>query len=163
LVPEIPGVKEEIVVTAWDVLRGRETGLRVIVVGAGLVGVETALFLSNKGKEVLLIEMLEEIGRDAGPLNRARLREELKERKIEVRCKTELLRIGKTGISVRGEPGEYEIPAETVVLAIGAKSHNRILKAIEGKISEVYSIGDCVSPRKVLEAVQEGYQVGLRI
>ncbi len=163
LIPDIPGVKLTHVLTAWDVLKGKKTGEKVIVAGAGLVGVETALFLFQKGKRVILIEMLEAVGKDSGPLNRARMREALEKTDIEVKCKTELLKIDEKGVRVRGEGGEYDIPGETVVLALGARSQNALFQKLEGKIPEVYSIGDCVKPRKILEAVQEAYQIASKI
>ncbi len=163
LIPKIPGIKGKNVVTAWDVLKGKKVGKEVVVVGGGLVGVETALFLSKKGKKVILIEMLEEIAQDAGPLNRARLKEELVGTNIEVKCKTKLMKIGNRGVTVQGEKGEYEISAETVILALGAKSQNSLLQKLEGKVMEVYSVGDCVSPRKMIDAIHEAYDVAVKI
>ena len=66
LVPPIPGVEREEVVTAWDVLGGREVGRRVLVVGGGLTGLETAEFLAEQGKEVVVVEMLKRVGADMG-------------------------------------------------------------------------------------------------
>lgn len=163
LIPEIPGIKKKNVVTAWDVLRGKEVGKKVIVAGGGLVGVEIALFLSKNGKQVVLIEMLDEIGQDAGPFNRARLKEALEGTDIEVKCKTELLRISEKGVTVRGEMGEYNIPTETVILALGAKAENSLQYNLEGKVPELYAIGDCVTPRKMIEAIHEAYDVALKI
>ena len=163
LIPEIPGINKANVVTAWDVLRGKEVGEKVIVAGGGLVGVETALFLSKKGKKVVLIEMLDDIGRDAGPLNRARLKEALDGTGIEVKCKTELLRIEGKWVTVRGEEGEYDIPMETVVLALGAKAQDSLLHSLEGKVRELYGIGDCVTPRKMIDAIHEAYDVASKI
>jgi pyruvate/2-oxoglutarate dehydrogenase complex dihydrolipoamide dehydrogenase (E3) component len=133
------------------------------VVGGGLVGVETSCFLSKKGKKVTLIEMLEEVGRDAGPLNRARLREELSETDIDVRCKTRLMEIGPKGIKVQGESGEYFLVAGSVVLALGATSRDSLSPALKGKISELYAIGDGVAPRRLLEAVHEAFAVASKI
>jgi 2,4-dienoyl-CoA reductase-like NADH-dependent reductase (Old Yellow Enzyme family)/thioredoxin reductase len=163
LIPKIPGVQGKNVVTAWDVLKGKEIGEKVVIAGAGLVGIETALFLSKKGKQVTLIEMLEEIGADAGPLNRVRLNEALQGSDIEVKCKTELLRIGKKQVTVRGEKGEYEIPTETIVLALGAKPQNGLFQKLQGKVSELYAIGDCVSPRKMIDAIYEAYDLSSKI
>lgn len=163
LIPEIPGIKGKNVVTAWDVLKGKKAGKSVVVAGGGLVGVETALFLSQEGKKVVLVEMLEEIAQDAGPLNRARLKEELKDTEIEVKCKSKLMKIDQKGIAVQGEAGEYEIPAETVVLALGAKSQNSFFQKLEGKVKEIYSVGDCVSPRKMIDAIHEGFEVASKI
>jgi 2,4-dienoyl-CoA reductase-like NADH-dependent reductase (Old Yellow Enzyme family)/thioredoxin reductase len=163
LIPLIPGIEEKNVVTARDVLKGWNVGNNVIVAGGGLVGVETALFLSKKGKRVILIEMLDDIAQDAGPLNRARVKEELKETEIEVKCKTKLLSIDQQGITVEREGEAYKIPAETVVLALGAKSNNSLLPRLEGKIVEIYSIGDCCSPRKMIDAIHEGFEVASKI
>ncbi|HSB05240.1 MAG TPA: FAD-dependent oxidoreductase, partial [Thermodesulfobacteriota bacterium] len=163
LLPKIPGIKNKNVINAWDVLRGKEVREKVIVAGGGMVGVETALFLAKKRKKVILIEMLEDIAQDAGPLNRARLREELSGTDIEVRCKTKLTKIGRKGVSVHGVTGEDEITAETVVLALGAKSQNSLFQKLEGKIPEVYSIGDCVSPRKMIEAIHEAFDIASKI
>jgi 2,4-dienoyl-CoA reductase-like NADH-dependent reductase (Old Yellow Enzyme family)/thioredoxin reductase len=161
--PPIKGIDKGNVVTAWEVLRGKEVTAEVVVIGGGLVGVETACFLSKKGKKVILVEMLDEVGRDAGPLNRARLKEELSQTDIDVRCKTQLVEIHQEGVRVRGESGEYTIPIGTVVLALGAESCDSLSAALKGKILEVYSIGDAVTPRKLLEAIHEAYEVASKI
>ncbi len=163
LIPEISGIENENVVTAWEVLEGRDVKNKVIVVGGGLVGVETSLFLSKKGKQVVLVEMMDDVGRDAGPLNRARLKEELEKTEIEVRCKTKLLRIGKKSITVHGEKGEDDIPAETVVLALGAKAQDSLFHVLKDKVSELHVIGDCAAPRKMIEAIHEAYDVAIKI
>ncbi|GAH51455.1 unnamed protein product, partial [marine sediment metagenome] len=60
IVPEIPGVGKKMVVTAVDLLLGkREAGKSVVVVGGGLIGCETALYLAQKGKKLTIIEMLD--------------------------------------------------------------------------------------------------------
>lgn len=110
-----------------------------------------------------LIEMADEIGGDVGPLNRARLKEALGKTTIEIRCRTRLQKIDTTCITVHGEAGEYEISMDTVVLAVGAKAQNSLLPALAGKIRQLYSIGDCQAPRKILEAVHEAYDLAFRI
>jgi NADH dehydrogenase FAD-containing subunit len=107
--------------------------------------------------------MLEDIGGDVGPLNRALLKEALAKSTIEIKCKTRLQKIDSTFINVQGEAGEYQIPVDTVVLATGAKSQNSLLPGLTGKISQIYSIGDCQSPRKMLEAIREGYDAAFQI
>ena len=55
------------------------------------------------------------------------------------------------------------IPAETVVLATGSEAENTLYRNLEGRVPELYAIGDCVAPRKLLEAIHEGYAVALKI
>lgn len=163
IIPDIPGIKKENVVTAWDVLRGKEVGKKVIVAGGGSVGIEVALFLSVKGKQVVLIEMLDEIGRDVGPTNRVCLKEALEATDIQVKCKTELLAISEKGITVRAETGEYNIITDAIVLALGAKAQYSLYQSLKVKVPELYAVGDCVEPRKMIEAIHEAYDLASKI
>ncbi len=52
------------------------------------------------------------------------------------------------------------LPADTVVLAIGAKPENSLSKELEGVVPSLYSIGDCVEARDALEAIRDGAEVG---
>lgn len=155
-IPRLDGANAEM---AWDVLQGKAVGRRVVVAGGGLVGVETALFLCGLGKEVTLVEVLDDVAGDAGPLNRARLKRALAETDIQVRCRTELRCIGPGGAVVRGDAGEEELPADTVVLALGARSTDGLFRALEGPVPGLHAIGDCVSPRNLMEAIHEGFDV----
>ena len=163
LIPDVPGIGKDNVVTAWEVLKGKEVGERVVVAGRGLVGAETALFLSKCGKKVVLIEMLDDIAQDAGPMNRFRVKDGLKQAGVETRCKTELSSIGAKWVSVRGENGECELPMDTVVLALGATPQNFLLGGLEGKVDELFAVGDCKAPRNMLEAIHEAYDVAAKI
>jgi 2,4-dienoyl-CoA reductase-like NADH-dependent reductase (Old Yellow Enzyme family)/thioredoxin reductase len=162
-IPKIPGIKGENVVTAWDVLEGREVGEKVTVIGGGLVGVETALYLARSGKQVVLIEMFDEINQDAGAFNRVCLKQALEKTKIEVKCRTELLRIGKKKVTVRDEKGEYDIPSDTIILALGAKAQDSLYPILKNKVPELYAVGDCVRPRRMLDAIHEAYEIALKI
>lgn len=167
LIPDLPGVGQANVVTAREVLAGCRTGNRVAVIGGGLVGIETALFLTGQGKDVTVVEMLEEIGADAGPLNRERLKEEIKKNLVQVFVKTSFMGIQENKVKVRPEDGEKEITVDTLVLAIGSVSQNSLYRALQDKKElyrgELYQVGDCVAPRNVLEAVHDGHQLGRTI
>lgn len=163
LIPNLPGVDGGNVTNARDVLEGKPVGEKVIVVGGGLVGVETALFLHGRGKKVVVIEMLDDVARDAGSLNRARLKEELRKTNIEVRPLTKLLRISQNGIDVKSEKRIETIGAETIIIAVGAKAENLLLQELIRTVPEVYAVGDCRSPRDMLAAINEAFDVAIRI
>jgi 2-enoate reductase len=55
------------------------------------------------------------------------------------------------------------VEADTVVLAAGAVPDTELLAALQGKVAQVVSVGDCVEPRSIREAVEEGYRAGLDI
>jgi NADPH-dependent 2,4-dienoyl-CoA reductase/sulfur reductase-like enzyme len=161
-IPNLPGIAQDKVVTAWDVLRGKEVGQKVMVAGGELVGAETALFLAQNAKAVVLIEKLDDIASDVGPLNRVRLMEALQKTGSAIKCQTQLLGISETGAMVRDETGIHEIATDTVVLALGAKAQDSLRRDLE-KICQVYAVGDCVTPRKMVEAISEAYEVAMKI
>jgi 2,4-dienoyl-CoA reductase (NADPH2) len=78
---------------------------------------------------------------------------------IDVRCRTRLVAIHDTAVSLASGKDSSAVFADTVVLAVGAKPEDRLYRELEGKVPELYAVGDCVSPRKMIEAIHEGYAV----
>ena len=96
MLPSIPGINHPKVALAWDVLSGKATvGKKVVMVGGNAVGLETALYLASQGtlspevlhflmvnkaespdtlehllnhgnKEVCVVEMTKKVGQDIG-------------------------------------------------------------------------------------------------
>jgi len=151
------------VLTAWEVLAGRETGKKVLILGGGMVGAETAEFLSQKGCHVTVVEMLQELATDMEGTTRALLLERLSAAGISVMLssKVEEVREGRVLVSREGENQWLE--GETIILALGSKAKQDLAPALEGKIPQVLAIGDCVEPRKAKEAIHEGFLAGLRL
>ncbi len=150
------------IVTARQVLEGRPVGKRVAVIGGGLVGCETALFLKAQGKKVELIEMLERVAVDAGPLNRARILDELAAADIHPRCETRLTDFSESGELVCQAADAYELNVDTVVLATGAIPQETLRRELEG-LYTVYPVGDCQTPRDMLAAIHEAYNIAMQI
>jgi NADH dehydrogenase FAD-containing subunit len=48
------------------------------------------------------------------------------------------------------------LEADTVILAAGATPNKALGEALKGKYLEFAQIGDCVEPRRIREAVEEG-------
>jgi len=162
LSPHIPGVGQERVLTAQDVLRGHGTiGDRVLIVGGGGIGLETAEFLEEKGKEVTVVEMLKRVGKDMGATIRWNLLYRIKERDIKIFTSTEVDEIKNQRVVVtkNGSKETWE-GFDTVVLAVGMRSRNKIADEIKGMVEEVYVIGDAAGPRKGVSAMREGAEVG---
>ena len=68
------------------------------------------------------------------------------------------------GLSVTDRWGvTYPIKADTIVIATGAPPNNGLVRELEGKIPELYSIGDCVEPRRIINAIEEGASIGRKI
>jgi 2-enoate reductase len=148
------------VVTAVDVLLGkREAGESVVVLGGGLVGCETALYLAQKGKKLTVVEILDAVMRDVFWVNRTHLVKLLADAKVRVLTQTQALEIADRGVVIADKSGRRSmLEADTVVLALGLKRNERLLESVRGKVPEVYTVGDCVEPRKVINAIWDGFR-----
>jgi 2,4-dienoyl-CoA reductase-like NADH-dependent reductase (Old Yellow Enzyme family)/thioredoxin reductase len=151
------------VMTAWDVLAGRETGKEVLILGGGMIGMETAEFLSNKGCRVTVAEMLPDLAADMEGTNRALLLERLPASGISVKLSAKAERVQEGRALVETAEGKEWVEADTIVLALGSRPDREILLALEGKVPSLIPIGDCREPRRAKEAIHEGFAVGLEI
>ena len=163
IVPEIPGVEQANVVTAIDVLSGREIkGKNILVVGGGMIGCEVAEFLEQQGKKVTIIEMLDRIAQDIGPTTAWVVRRRIKEKGIAIFTGTKLVGIDDDGITVEKEGKRESLKGDTVVLAVGLRSDNELRESLQGKVPLHYA-GDCVEVAKILEAIHGGFKVGCEV
>jgi len=164
LIPNIAGVDRKSVITASDVLKGAKVGQKVVVVGGGLVGCETADYLAQQGKEVTIVEMLRHTARDIGPAARYFLRRRMAAKGIRILTSTTVEEITDEGVKVRSEQGERVLsPVDTVVLATGAEPVNQLAQAAKDIVPEVYVIGDAGKPGKILAAVEQGAETARKL
>jgi 2,4-dienoyl-CoA reductase-like NADH-dependent reductase (Old Yellow Enzyme family)/thioredoxin reductase len=166
--PPTPGVEKGHVYTYWDIFGKRvNPGKKVVVIGGNLIGCELAEYISDKGGQVILIEPTEVLCQDAGGRLRGLLIDRLeKDQKIDKRIKTNVEKINDTSILVQKAGGVEEIEGvDMVILSLGGASNNSLGDELkrESKVSELYEVGDCVMPRKMTEAIYEGFVVGCRI
>jgi len=165
IVPDIPGVDRPHVVTAQDALSGKvELGQNVVVIGGGMVGCETGHYLAEKGKEVTIVEILRRMANDMFPMARRRLMDGLRGKKVTLINNANCEEIKEGNITITTSEGKKEtIEVDNVIVAVGFKANDSLLKALEGKVPEIRCIGDCSEPRRILEAVGEGYRTALSL
>lgn len=152
--PPIPGVNLPLVVMAEDVLAGSvRTGEKVVIIGGGLVGVETALFLAEKGRQVSILEMAGAIARDCGATFIGHIREELERCHVQVCTGAAISAIESCGVISHGET----YPADTVIIAAGYRSDQSLLEPLQKTFGHVHVIGDAQAPRRIQDATREGF------
>lgn len=164
LVLPIPGIEKA--VHAADILDGKvKPGKRVLVVGGGMVGCETADFLGELGHEVSVIELRDELGADVIPEHKKFLIKALKEYRIQGITGAKVTDFHDDGVSYvleDGTMGRIE-HMDTVVLAMGYRSHDELSDKIQDLVKEVYVIGDAVRARRALDATREALEVAMAV
>lgn len=165
LIPEIPGAGGEKIATASEILLGkREAGKKVVIVGGGEVGSELAWFLAEKGKKVTIVEMLYGVAMDMNLFSRFYLLNKLAELGVEVLIATTAEEITDKGVVAVDMGGTKQvIEADTVILAVGFRSNKELEEKLKGRVPQLYTIGDCVKPGKILGAIHGGARVARQI
>lgn len=160
---DVPGVEGKNVMLATDVLMGKAyVGEEVVVIGGGLVGLDTALFLAEQGKKVSVVEQFKIAQEVSSPL-KLTLIEKLVSNGVYMYPNSAPESITEKGVLVVSDGEIMFLRADTVILAVGSESENRIAERLKGFMEEVYAIGDGVEPRSALEAIHEGSEVGRKI
>ena len=138
-------------------------GKKVVSIGGGLAGCELAEVLAGKEKKVTIVEESKRIGTDIGPATRFVSMMNLAKLGVKIETEAKVTRIASNGVEFdrAGSTGFAE--ADSVVLATGLKANNELAQQLEGMGLAVYSIGDCVNPQKIAEAVKAGYRLGIRL
>jgi 2,4-dienoyl-CoA reductase-like NADH-dependent reductase (Old Yellow Enzyme family)/thioredoxin reductase len=168
---DIPGINGKNVVQATEVLNGKaEAGQQVVIIGGRIVGINTALFLAEKGKNVSIVTR-SKIGRGLSHNTKLILYEYLIKQGVRLYPYTIPDSVTEKGLNVlidSGEPPEKDyifsfLKADTIVLAVGAVNDNRSGEELSGLMPEVYQIGDCAGRRGIFAAMREGSETGRRI
>lgn len=172
-IPDLPGVEKERVLTAWDLLAGNAAqGARnVVVIGGGMVGCEVADFLADRGDNLMIgrkaatvITRQADVALDMVAEARALLLQRLRDKDVAFLTRATTKEILDDGVVVVKDGEEMTLSGiDCIVLARGAKPVDELSDRIKDKVAEVYVIGDAKEPRKALEAITEGAEVGRRI
>ena len=161
LILPLPGAAD-LAVTAWDVLRGRvEIGDRVVVVGGGVVGCETAEYLAAKGRQVTILELRGDVAPELVPWTRRMLLERLIASHVEILLQAQVKAIQPSRVLYdrKGVTGEIA-PVDTVVLACGARSRRDLVEQLQTSGVPLYVVGDASQPANIAEAIRSGFELG---
>lgn len=162
--PGIPGVDGPNVLSAKDVLSGATVGARITIIGGGVVGCETAEFLADLGKDVTVLEMMDEAAAQMVHALREMLLGRLAMKKVSVLTGVECRRVTGAGVEIATREGVTRtVEADNVVLASGDGPNRTLLEALSKRFAEVHPVGDCVEPQGIAEAVADGYRVALAL
>ena len=165
----VPGMQRGNVATDIDLLLGvKKAGKKVVMVGGGMNGGETALWMAQQGKQVILVEILPELmmaGKVPVPhANRLMLLDLLRFNRVEMLTSHSVVEIREDGIVlVDKSHGKKEIEADTVGISIGLKPDRNLYDRLVGKVPNLYLIGDAREVRNVMGSVWDAYEVARAI
>ena len=193
ITPPIPGVDLPHVVQAWDVLTDAVgTGSRVVIIGGGAVGIETALLLAEKGtlsgealkfllvhgaesaeelyrlathgsKEVTVVEMLGELGKNFGKSTRWGMMQDVERYGVTTRATAVVVEITAGYVRIECNGSREDIPADSVVLAVGTRPHNPLYDVVAASGIPFRVAGDALQPAMVFDAIHQGFTAGREI
>ncbi|MCM1989478.1 FAD-dependent oxidoreductase [Oceanirhabdus seepicola] len=163
----LPGLDRENVFTASEVLVGeKEVKENVVIVGGGLVGCELALSLSKEGKNVTIVEALDDIlkaGCPLAPMNDWMLRDLIKFNNINLQLNSRLSKVTHEGAFISVNGNEEVLVADNVVLACGFKKESGLYEELRFELAEIYNIGDSRQVRNIRGAIWDAYEVARSI
>ena len=190
---DIPISEKAQVVSPLQVLRGEvEVGDSVAIIGGGAVGCDVALHIAREGaidaetayflldneaetpetirelirdggRKVTIIEMLDRAGNGIGKTTRWVVFQDMRRRGVEILTETTAQEITEKEVIVETPEGRLGVPADTVILAVGAEPENKLCTSLEGTGYEVIRIGDAQEPRNALEAISESMQAAIKV
>jgi len=161
----IKGIEQGNVYWAVDLLKNgcSNIGEKIAIIGGGQVGVETAEWLVEKGKKVTVIEMLPEVARDMPHAVKVPLMLNLQDYGVRILTNTCVKEISSAGVLVERKGVEELVAVDVVVVAVGVEAGSGLEAELQDKVPALYAVGDCKSPGKIMDAVHEGFKVGLQI
>jgi len=113
---------------------------------------------------VTVVEMTRRIGQDVGTSTRWTLMSELRRLGVSIMNGTKAVGVTQDGLEIESETGGPDLlPADSIVIAAGSKPQDKLVNKIGVLVPEVYTVGDAKEPRNALEAIREGFLVGLEI
>ncbi len=158
--PSIKGIDNNNVFAAEEVyINPDKAGERVVILGAGLVGVELAIYLSMLGKKATIVEMLDKISDGGNMMHLRALNVEINKYGIDIKFNTRAEEITDKGVIAGGSL----IPADTVIYAVGQRPLREAALALQDCAPEFWLLGDCITPNSIMNATASAANIARRI
>ena len=163
----IPGADREKLVYALEAFAHPEKlGHRVVVIGGGEVGVETALYLARQGHDTTVVEMRDRLSADSTAIHYYSMFKDAWEAEPNFHGITgvKVARIEPDAVVYTDKAGvEHSVPADSVVMCAGRVPRQAEALAFYGSAPEFYMIGDCRKPASVQQLNRHAWSVANRI
>jgi len=190
----VPGIDGPRVCYAWDILDGSvsKIGKRVVIIGGGAIGCETALFVARLdvlndqsfaflvyheaddfdrlrkqlyggGRKITVLEVAERMADNVGVSARWGLLKNLRLLGVDLRSGVKITGIDDNAVIMETKTGTESIRADTIIVAIGSQSISDLSRDVKIVGTQVITVGDAKEPRRISDAVREGFDTALGI
>lgn len=158
---------DEKVYTAADVLTGtKDPGDTTVIVGGGLVGLELALDLAEKGKKVTVVEAMDKLLAVNGPIcsaNKEMLLELVPFKGIDVVCSARVKSYHDGKLCYEKDGENHSIAADSVILAVGYREEKSLYEELQYEIPDIYLLGDAKNVSNIMYAIWDAFEVANHI
>ena len=159
--PAIPGIDGDNVVNIVEAHRNESLikGNKIVVCGGGASGLDGAIEMAEEmHKDVTVVEMLPEMGKDVFFINKISLFNKLAQNHVQLMTNTKVVVIDETGLTVEESGVEKHLEADTIISAFGMRPNTKLADQLKEKYPmKTRVIGDCYKLGKIGEAVREGF------
>ena len=164
--PRIPGIDQDYICQANDVLSGKKIIARqkVLVVGAGLVGCETADYLLQYDNQITIVDMVKEMATQLHPSARKLLLKNLKNGSVDFVAEAKVASFTSNGIFYEKNGQTAELSGfDTVVLAMGSRANASLKDSAETICNKVYLLGDASKSGDAKKAIYEAAKLAITL
>ncbi|MBQ2963619.1 MAG: FAD-dependent oxidoreductase [Clostridia bacterium] len=157
----VPGANEYGIQAVEYLLKEKEVGENVVVVGGGLTGCEIAYDLYLQGKKPVIVEMMDDLVVTPGVAlaNTSFLRDFFKTNKVPVYLESKTTEIRKDGVTVATKDGKkIDVPADSVILSVGYKP-----APVAEKSKHVHIVGDASKVGNLRTVIWQAWDVAMKL
>jgi 2,4-dienoyl-CoA reductase (NADPH2) len=183
-VPGIPGINRKNVVSTarlhsmlkfflkflgiktlrWLTMLWMPVGKRIVIIGGGIQGCQLGEFLTERGRKVTIVDTAESLGKGMVDAVMGNLFTWFRKKGVIMMPGVKDMEITKTGLSFTNTKGEREtVVADNIIPAMELLPDSGLLTSLEGKVAEIYAIGDCREPNLIADAIADGSRIGRSI
>lgn len=160
------GDDEHVYTAAQVLMKEKDCGDTTVIVGGGLVGCETALWLAKAGKKVTIVEALDKIMKVNGPIchsNKDMLELLLPFHNVEIMTSAKVKGYENGTLSVETSEGMKELKCDSVILSVGYNEENSLYHEVEFEVPEIYLLGDAKKVANIMYAIWDAFEVANHI
>ena len=161
----IPGADSDMTTDVRSVYENRSVdGQKIVIIGGGDIGCETAEWLAGPDRQVTVVEILPDVLHRMKKIPKQRLLARLSQKNVTILTETRITAIEKNRVFLqKKDSSTLELEADRVIFAIDAVPENRMVDDLRGKVKQVMAVGDADSPGNLGTALRSGTAAALNI